>query len=48
MEDILLFAPTLETQHLHLVSRRDVYEELPANMASYEISRGRPTQLSMA
>ena len=41
MEDTLLFAPTLETQHLHLVSRRDVYEALPRNMASYEVSRGR-------
>jgi len=41
MEDTLLFAPTLETQHLHLVSRRNVYEELPKNMASYEVNRGR-------
>jgi len=41
MEDTLLFAPTLETQHFHLVSQRDVYEELPTNMASYEVSRGR-------
>ena len=41
MEDTLLFAPTLETQHLHLVSRRYIYEELPKNMASYEVSRGR-------
>ena len=41
MEDTLLFAPTLETQHLHLVSRRHIYEELPKNMASYEVSRGR-------
>ena len=41
MEDTLLLAPTLETQHLHLVSRRNVYEELPKNMASYEVSRGR-------
>ena len=40
MEDTLLFAPTLETQHLHLVSRREIYEELPKNMASYEVSRG--------
>jgi len=40
MEDTLLFAPTLETQHFHLVSRRDIYEELPKNMASYEVSRG--------
>jgi len=41
MEDILPFAPTLETQHFLLVSRRDVYEELPKNIASYEVSRGR-------
>jgi len=41
MEDALLFAPTLETQHQHLVSRRNVYEDLPKNMASYEVSRGR-------
>ena len=41
MEEILLFVPTLEIQHLHLISRRDIYEELPKNMASYEISRGR-------
>jgi len=41
LEDNLLFAPTLETQHFHLVSRRDFYEELPKNIASYEVSRGR-------
>ena len=41
MENTLLFAPTLETQHSHLVSQRDVYEELPTNMASYMVSRGR-------
>ena len=41
MEDTLLLAPTLETQHRHLVSLRMVYEELPKNMASYEVSRGR-------
>jgi len=41
MEDALLFAPTLETQHFHLVSQRGVSEELPENMASYEVSRGR-------
>ena len=43
MEDTLLFAPTLEAQHLHLVSRRTVYEELPKNIASYEFGRGRLT-----
>ena len=41
MEDTLLFAPTLETQHLHLVTLRDGYEELPLDMASYEVRRGR-------
>jgi len=41
MEDTLLFAPTLEAQHLHLVSRREVYDELPKNIASYEFGRGR-------
>jgi len=41
IEDTLLFAPTLETQHLHLVSRRIVFEELPNDIASYEVSRGR-------
>jgi len=40
MEDALLFSPTLEVQHHHLVSRRSVYEVLPKNMASYEVSRG--------
>jgi len=48
MEETLLFAPTLETQHLHLVSRRHVYEELPKNMASYEVSRGRLTHAIQA
>jgi len=41
MEDTLLLAPTLETQHLHLVSLREVYEALPKNVASYEVRRGR-------
>jgi hypothetical protein len=41
VEDTLLFAPTLETQHFHLVSKRGVYERLPNNMASYEVSLGR-------
>jgi len=41
MEDALLYAPTLEIQHLHLVSQRNVYEQLPQDMASYEVSRGR-------
>jgi len=41
MEDTLLFAPTLETQHFHLVLLRNIYKELPKDMASYEVSRGR-------
>ena len=40
VEDTLTFAPTLETQHFHLVSRRDIYEALPENIASYEVSKG--------
>ena len=40
MEETLLFAPTLETQHFHLVSLRPYYEILPLDIASYEISRG--------
>ena len=41
MEDTLLFAPNLETQHFHLVSQPLAYEELPKDMASYEVRRGR-------
>ena len=41
MQDTLLFSPTLETQHFHLVASRDDYEELPLTIASYEIDRGR-------
>jgi CHAT domain-containing protein len=41
MQDTLLFAPTLETQHVNLVALHDKYEELPLNIASYEIDRGR-------
>jgi len=41
MEDTLLFIPTLEMKHLHLISQRDIYQEFPENMASYEVSRGR-------
>jgi hypothetical protein len=40
MEESLLFAPTLETQHFHLVSLRKSYEKLPLDIASYEIGRG--------
>jgi len=41
MQDTLLLAPTLETQHFHLVALRDEFGELPLNIASYEIDRGR-------
>ena len=41
MQDTLLFAPTLGTQHVNLVALRDEYEQLPLNIASYEIDRGR-------
>jgi len=41
MQDALLFAPTLETQHFNLVALRDAYEELPPDIASYEVDRGR-------
>jgi len=46
MEDNVVIAPTFETQHLRLVLSRWRYgcygfEELPKDMASYEISRGR-------
>jgi len=37
----MLSIPTLKMKHLHLVLRRDIYQELPKNMASYEVSRGR-------
>ena len=41
MQDTLLFAPTLETQHFNLVALRNAYEELPLDIASYEAGRGR-------
>jgi len=41
MQDTLLFAPTLETQHFNLVASRDAYEELPLDIASYEVDSGR-------
>jgi len=43
MEDSLLIAPTLETQHHHLVAWHKIHKELPKNMASYEVSRGQLT-----
>ena len=41
MEDTLLDAPTLETQHFHLLSLRSYFEKFPMNYASYEVGRGR-------
>jgi len=40
MQDTLLFAPTLETQHFNLVALRNVCEGLPLDIASYEVGRG--------
>ena len=40
MEDILLYAPTLETQHYQLLAHRSRVEELPMHYASYEVGRG--------
>jgi len=40
MEDTLLCAPTLETQHFQLLAFRSDFEELPMDYASYEVSRG--------
>jgi len=40
MEDTLLYAPTLETQHFQLLALRFHGEELPMHYASYEVGRG--------
>jgi len=40
LQDTLLFAPTLETQHFHLMTRRDIVETLPLDIASYHVGRG--------
>ena len=48
MEETLLFAPTLETQHFHLVSLSEYYEKLPVDIASYEIARGQRTRAIQA
>jgi len=40
LEDTLLFAPTLETQHFHLVTQRPIVEKLPLDIASYLVGRG--------
>jgi CHAT domain-containing protein len=44
MQDSLLFAPTLETQHFNLVASRDTYEKLPLDFASYQISKDQVEQ----
>ena len=41
IEDMLLYAPTLETQHFRLLSLRVDTEKLPMDYASYEVGRGR-------
>src|SRR5260221_8027611 len=40
MEETFLYAPTLETQHFHLLSLRTLCQELPMDYASYEVGRG--------
>jgi len=40
MEDMLLYAPTLETQHFQLLAFRFHCEELSMHYASYEVGRG--------
>ncbi|KAI0255232.1 hypothetical protein BJV78DRAFT_1279434 [Lactifluus subvellereus] len=37
MQDTLYYAPTLEIQHFHLVTMRDIYETLPLDYASYQV-----------
>ena len=40
MEETFRYAPTLETQHSHLLSLRSSFQELPMDYASYEVGRG--------
>ena len=40
MQETLTFAPTIEIQHFRLLTRRDQYQELPLNYASYQIQIG--------
>jgi len=40
LQDTLLFAPTLETQHFHLMTLRGIVEKLPLDIASYHVGRG--------
>src|SRR5260221_1219506 len=44
MQDALTFAPTLETQHSHLVKMRTHIEKLPLDYASYLTHTGRPQE----
>ena len=40
MQDSLTFSPTLDAQHSRLVARREQYENLPLDYASYHVSTG--------
>ena len=44
IQESLSFAPTLETQHVRLVSMRDQYEKLPLDYASYLVQIGQSKQ----
>jgi CHAT domain-containing protein len=44
MQESLAFAPTLEIQHIRLVSMREYYETLPLDYASYLVHTGRLEQ----
>ena len=41
MQSSLVFAPTLPIQHDRLVEKRDLYEKMPLNFASYQIRMGK-------
>ena len=40
MQSSLVFAPTLPTQHDRLIEKRDLYEKIPLDFASYQIHVG--------
>ena len=40
MQDSITFSPTLDVQHSRLVAKRDCYENLPLDYASYHVSTG--------
>jgi hypothetical protein len=44
MQESLVFAPTLPTQHDRLVEKRDLYEKTPLNFASYHFRAGQLEQ----